>query len=79
MIMEMDADGSSPESESEASRYKRLHALKVKIAKLPKEKMQLVVDIVEESGNFEISDESFDFDLHVADASTINRLQQLVS
>ncbi|XP_018496270.1 protein AF-9 [Galendromus occidentalis] len=79
LIQEMDADGSSPESETEASRYKRLFALKTKIAKLPREKMQQVVDIVEESGNFEISDESFDFDLHVADATTIHRLQQLVS
>lgn len=79
MMMEMDADGSSPESESEASRYRRLHALKAKIAKLPKDKMQIVVDIVEESGNFELNDETFDFDLHLADALTITRLQALVS
>lgn len=78
MMMEMDAESvSSPEPDDR--RRDKLSVLKVKILKLSDEKLQQVVDIIEMTGKYELSNESFDFDLQQIDNLTINRLQQLVS
>lgn len=40
------------------------------------DEVQRLVDLVEESGQFEITEETFDFDLCALDRRTIQRLQQ---
>ena len=40
------------------------------------ETLQKIVDIVETTGNFEITDSTFDFDLCSLDGDTIGKLQE---
>ncbi|OQR78189.1 hypothetical protein BIW11_06565 [Tropilaelaps mercedesae] len=78
MMMEMDAEiVSSPEPEER--RRDKLSVLKVKILKLSDDKLQQVVDLIEETGKFELSNDSFDFNLGQIDTLTISRIQQLIS